>query len=57
MKASGTPRSEIFYTTKLMENLGEKHVKNAIHRSLDLAGMDYMWVWQSPSCSAKTGQF
>lgn len=42
MKKTGTPRSEIFYTTKLMKNLGYDHVKKAIKESLRLAGVDYM---------------
>lgn len=42
MKKSGTPRSEIFYTTKLMQNLGYDHVRKAIKKSLKLAGLDYM---------------
>jgi len=39
---TGTPRSEIFYTTKLKENLGYDHVKKAIKQSLKLAGLDYI---------------
>jgi len=42
MAQTGTPRSEIFYTTKLMKNLGYEHVKRSIQRSLDLAGLDYL---------------
>lgn len=42
MKQSGTPRSEIFYTTKLMQNRGYDHVRRAIKKSLKLAGMDYL---------------
>ena len=42
MKKSGTARSDIFYTTKVMRNLGEKHVKAAIRKSLERAGLDYM---------------
>lgn len=42
MKKTGTPRSEIFYTTKLMKNLGYDHVKKSIKESLRLAGLDYM---------------
>jgi len=42
MKQSGTPRSEIFYTTKLMQNRGYDHVKKSIKKSLKLAGMDYI---------------
>merc|ERR1712093_410809 len=42
MAKTGTPRSEIFYTTKLKENLGYDHVRNAIKKSLKLAGLDYL---------------
>ncbi|KAK9898019.1 putative aldo-keto reductase [Cystobasidium minutum MCA 4210] len=42
MKKSGTPRSEIFYTTKLMKNLGYDHVRKSIKESLRLAGLDYI---------------
>ena len=44
MAKSGTPRSEIFYTTKLKHNLGYDHAKKAIRKSLKLAGLDYMYV-------------
>ena len=42
MKKSGTPRTEIFYTTKLMQNNGYEHAKKRIKKSLSLAGLDYM---------------
>jgi len=42
MAKTGTPRSEIFYTTKLKENLGYDHARKAIKKSLKLAGLDYL---------------
>lgn len=45
MQQSGTPRSEIFYTTKLMQNKGYDHVRKSIKRSLKLAGLEYMYAY------------
>ncbi|KIY43822.1 Aldo/keto reductase [Fistulina hepatica ATCC 64428] len=41
-KATGTPRSEIFFTTKLMHNNGYENVKKAIQKSLDVCGLGYI---------------
>lgn len=50
MKKSGTARSDIFYTTKLKENLGYDHAKRAIKKSLKLAGLDHMYGHLSCQC-------
>lgn len=42
MQESGVPRSEIFYTTKIMTNSSEAHAKQVIDKSLKLAGLDYI---------------
>ncbi|THH17072.1 hypothetical protein EW146_g3679 [Bondarzewia mesenterica] len=39
---TGTPRSEIFYTTKLRENAGFAATVKAIQFSLDACGLDYI---------------
>ncbi|KAF7375293.1 Aldo-keto reductase [Mycena sanguinolenta] len=41
-KATGTPRSEIFYTTKLKYNRGYKDTLKAIKYSLDQCGLGYI---------------
>ncbi|KAF4613802.1 hypothetical protein D9613_008053 [Agrocybe pediades] len=41
-KATNTPRSEIFYTTKLKLNNGYDKVKKAIQRSLDACRLGYI---------------
>ncbi|PPQ63249.1 hypothetical protein CVT24_005709 [Panaeolus cyanescens] len=41
-KASGTPRSDVFYTTKLKLNNGYANVKKAIQRSLDACKLGYI---------------
>ncbi|PPQ95444.1 hypothetical protein CVT26_008463 [Gymnopilus dilepis] len=41
-QSTGTPRSEIFYTTKLKENNGYDRTKLAIQRSLDICGLGYI---------------
>ena len=42
MNETKTPRSEIFYTTKLMANNGFEHTRKAIKKSLELSGLDYI---------------
>ncbi|KAF9532677.1 Aldo/keto reductase [Crepidotus variabilis] len=41
-KKTGTPREEIYYTTKLKLNNGYDHVKKAIKRSLETCGLGYI---------------
>ncbi|KAF8903699.1 aldo-keto reductase [Gymnopilus junonius] len=41
-QSTGTPRTDIFYTTKLKENNGYNRTKKAIQRSLDLCGLGYI---------------
>ncbi|KAI0714274.1 Aldo/keto reductase [Cerioporus squamosus] len=41
-KATGTPREEIFYTTKLKENKGFAHAKASAKKSLDACGLGYI---------------
>lgn len=53
IKESGVPRKDLFYTTKFwMDDLGYDKTKAALHRSLDLLGMDYvdlyMIHWPAP---------
>lgn len=53
IKESGIAREDIFYTTKFwMDDLGYDKTKAALHRSLDLLGMDYvdlyMIHWPAP---------
>ena len=36
------PRSEIFYTTKLMANNGLEHARKAIRESVRLSGLGYL---------------
>jgi len=45
-----TPRSEIFYTTKLMSNRGLAHARLAIRKSLNVCGLDYidLYLLHSP---------
>jgi diketogulonate reductase-like aldo/keto reductase len=42
MKDTNTPRSQIFYTTKLMVNRGYEHAQKTIKKSLELCGLDYI---------------
>ncbi|EJD54258.1 Aldo/keto reductase [Auricularia subglabra TFB-10046 SS5] len=39
---SGTPRSKIFYTTKLMKNIDYDHALRALKKSLDVSGLGYI---------------
>ncbi|RDX57355.1 Aldo/keto reductase [Lentinus brumalis] len=41
-KATGIPREEIFFTTKLKENKGFAHAKASVKRSLDACGLGYI---------------
>lgn len=41
-KASGTPREEIYYTTKLKENRGFAHAKASAKKSLDKCDLGYI---------------
>jgi len=41
-QSTGTPRTAIFYTTKLKENNGYDRTKLAIQRSLDVCGLGYI---------------
>ncbi|KAJ8520768.1 hypothetical protein ONZ45_g2458 [Pleurotus djamor] len=41
-RRSGTPRADIFYTTKLKMNNGYEHTKTAIKNALDQCGLGYI---------------
>ncbi|CAA7267462.1 unnamed protein product [Cyclocybe aegerita] len=41
-RTSGTPRGDVFYTTKLKLNNGYENVKKAVQRSLDVCGLGYI---------------
>ena len=42
MEESGTPRSDIFYATKLKDNFGYEHTLRAINKSLKACGLEYI---------------